>query len=167
MAYLDLVTAEVSVAGKTVDFNRLELVQKFNAHHTCEIEINYEEFGGKWMEEPIDLINCIGDDLCITFRHRQSGEENLFSGIITNVSFSGYHGNQNSIIITGTSPTIKLDGKPAMDSFMDLPLQQIADEAVNNSGNGGELTANPKFSSKLDYLCQYNESCWEFLNRLQ
>ncbi|GHT14915.1 hypothetical protein FACS189426_21970 [Bacteroidia bacterium] len=102
----------------------------------------------------------------IVFSHRQTGEQNLFAGIITNVSFSGYHGQQNSIIITGASPTIKLAGKPAMDSFMDLPLQQIVNEAVENSGNGAAVTANPKFGSKLDYVCQYNENCWDFLNRL-
>jgi len=166
MAELNAVETTVSIAGTPVKFTYLRLHQQFNAHHDCEIVVDYEEFGGKWMESPTDFINYIGQDVNITFKMKVSGETNMFVGIIKNVSFSGYHGSQNSIIVYGTSPTIKLDGKPAMDSFMDLPLKNIVDESVGNSGNGGSVTVNPKFSSKLDYICQYNESCWEFLNRL-
>ncbi|GHV29678.1 hypothetical protein FACS1894177_00940 [Bacteroidia bacterium] len=53
-----------------------------------------------------------------------------------------------------------------MDSFMDLPLQQVVQEAVSNSGNGCPVIVNPKFGSKLDFCCQYNENCFDFLNRL-
>ena len=164
---LDSVVASVSILGKEIHFKRLQLFQKFNAHHTCEIEIDYEAFGEIfWMEDPVPFIKYIGEDLNITFKHRESGISNLFLGIITNVSFSGYHGTQNSIIITGSSPTIKMAGKPNMDSFMDLPLQQIVEEAVKNSGNGASIIANPKLKSRLDYICQQEESCWDFLNRL-
>ncbi|MDR3339872.1 MAG: phage baseplate assembly protein V [Candidatus Symbiothrix sp.] len=166
MAELNLVETSITISGQKVHFARLNLFQKFNAHHHVEIEIDFEEFGGKWMDDPTKMIKYIGEDLNIIMKHRQTGEQNLFAGIITNVSFSGYHGQQNSVIITGASPTIKLDGMPAMDSFMDLPLQQIVKEAVSNSGNGCSVTANPKFGSKLDYVCQYNESCFDFLNRL-
>ncbi|MDR3338820.1 MAG: phage late control D family protein, partial [Candidatus Symbiothrix sp.] len=165
MAELNLVETTVTIAGQKVHFARMHLIQKFNAHHRIEIEIDFEEFG-PWMEDPVPIIRYIGEDLNVTMQHRQTGEQNLFKGVITNVSFSGYHGQQNSVIITGASPTIKLDGTPAMDSFMDLPLQQVVDEAVANSGNGGSVTVKPKFGSKLDYVCQYNESCFDFLNRL-
>jgi uncharacterized protein involved in type VI secretion and phage assembly len=53
-----------------------------------------------------------------------------------------------------------------MDSFMDLTLKNIVSEAVATSGNGGSVKANPKFTSPIDYLCQYDETCFEFLNRL-
>jgi hypothetical protein len=86
--------------------------------------------------------------------------------VITNVSLSGLHGQQNGVIVSGCSPTIKLDGKDTMDSFMDKSLKQIVDEAVGNSGNGGSVTSNPKFGGTLDYVCQYNESCFELINRL-
>jgi uncharacterized protein involved in type VI secretion and phage assembly len=53
-----------------------------------------------------------------------------------------------------------------MDSFMDMTLSGIVSEAVGNSGNGGEVTPKPKFSGKIDYIAQYEETCFEFLNRL-
>ena len=166
MAELNAVETIVSIAGNQVHFTFLRLKQQFNAHHHFEIVVDYEEWGGKWMSDPTKFINYIGQDVNITMKMKRTGETNLFAGIITNVSFSGRHGSQNSIIISGTSPTAKLDGKPAMDSFMDLPLKNIIEESIGNSGNGGSVIVNPKFSSRLDYICQYNESCWQFLNRL-
>jgi uncharacterized protein involved in type VI secretion and phage assembly len=166
MAELNAVEATISIDGKKIHFTYMRLYQKYNTHHECEIHIDHEEFGELWMDDPTVMIKYIGKDINITMKHKISGEENLFAGIVTNVSFSGYHGEQNSIIITGASPTIKLSGKPTMDSFMDLPLQQVVQEAVSNSGNGCPVTVKPKFGSKLGYVCQYDENCFDFLNRL-
>jgi uncharacterized protein involved in type VI secretion and phage assembly len=118
------------------------------------------------MESPSNIIDLIGKTVNITMKHKQEGPENLFEGVITNISLSGLHGQQNGVIVSGCSPTIKLDGKDTMDSFMDKSLKQIVDEAVGNSGNGGSVTSNPKFGGTLDYVCQYNESCFELINRL-
>ncbi|MDR2914848.1 MAG: phage late control D family protein, partial [Tannerella sp.] len=163
---LNKVDTELTVAGAKTHFVSLHLNQSFNSHHSFEIEIDYENLDEKWMESPAKLIDLIGEPVNITMKHKQTGEENLFEGIITNVSMSGYHGQQNAIVITGKSPTIKLDGKETMDSFMDKTLQQIVDEAVSNSGNGGSVTSKPVFGGKLDYVCQYNETCFELINRL-
>ncbi|MDR3339487.1 MAG: hypothetical protein LBT25_05235 [Candidatus Symbiothrix sp.] len=141
---LNLVETKITVAGKKVSFARLKLQQAFNQHGWFEIEIDHNELEEKWMNDPIPIIKYIGLDVCITMQHRQTGEQNLFAGIITNVSFTGHHGQQNFIVLTGASPTIKLDGKPTMDSFMDLPLQQVVDEAVANSGNGVLIPSIPR-----------------------
>lgn len=163
---LNKVETTVKVAGKDCFFVSLFLSQGFNRHHHFEITVNYEELDEKWMGSPVKMIQLIGEKVNITIVHRTSGEQILFEGLITNVDFSGYHGQQNDIIISGSSNTIKLDGKDTMDSFMDKPLKQVIEEAVGNSGNEGEVTAAPVYSQKLDYLCQYNETCFEFLNRL-
>ena len=163
---LDKVDTTVMIAGKKTHFVSLNLNQSFNNHHFCEINIDHEEFDCNWMDNTADLIGLIGEPVVITMTHKESGKENQFNGIITNVSMSGYHGQKNAVIISGKSPTIKLDGKDTMDSFMDKPLNSIVSEAVGNSGNGGSVTANPKFTANIDYICQYNETCFEFLNRL-
>ena len=163
---LNLVHTTVDIDGVRYNFKKLQLHQAFNTHHEFRIEIDYEEFGGQWMDDPGRIIALIGTDVTIEMKHRHTGEENLFRGLVTNVSHSGYHGLQNSIIISGKSPTIKLSGNPTMDSFTGLSLDAIVKEAVQNSGNGGEVTVSPAFKSKIEYLCQYGESCFDFLNRL-
>ena len=163
---LNKVDTTLTIAGNKVHFVSIFLSQSFSNHNNFEIVIDFEEMDKKWMESPAKLIGLIGESVIITMKHKQTGEENIFQGIITNTSLSGHHGQQNSVIITGKSPTIKLDGKDTMDSFMNKTLQQIVDEAVANSGNGGSITSKPEFGGQLDYICQYNETCFEFLNRL-
>ncbi len=163
---LNKVETTISIAGKECHFIYLRLDQRFNWHHQFEMHIDFEELETQWMDNPVQIINLMGEPVTITMKHKDGGGTNSFAGIITHVNMSGYHGQQNSLIISGCSPTIKLDGKDTMDSFMDKPLKMIVDEAVKNSGNGGSVTSNPKFGGKIDYICQYNESCFELLNRL-
>jgi len=166
MSYLNTVDTSVSIAGAECHFVKMTLKQGFNSHHTFEVEVNYEELDGKWMENPVKMIQMIGDEVVIAMKHKVTGEENLFSGIITDVSMVGNHGQNNNIIISGCSPTIRLEGKKTLDSFMDKSLDLIAKETVANSGNGSEVTIDPVFTEKISYICQHSETAFEFLNRL-
>jgi uncharacterized protein involved in type VI secretion and phage assembly len=163
---LNKVEVSLSVAGQPCFVIHLTLRQGFNCHHTFEATVDYEELDEKWMESPEKIIKFIGQDARIEMKHRDGSGENLFNGVITNVAFVGHHGTQNQIKISGCSPTIKLDGSKTMDSFMDKNLSAIVSEAVGNSGNGGNVTASPKFSGGIDFICQYEETAFEFLNRL-
>jgi len=166
MANLNLVDTKVTIAGSPCHFVHLKLNQVLNDHHTFTIKVDYEELDSLWMANPTKMIQMIGKDVGIAMQHRQTGDSNMFSGIITNVSMSGKNGEQNYIIVSGCSPTIKLDGTPTMDSFMDLTLKNIVQESIDNSGNGGEVSIKPVYKGKIDFLTQHNETCFQFLNRL-
>jgi len=166
MAELNKVDVSFSIAGKPYYIVELELHQRFNSHHTFQVVVDFEELDSKWMESPAKIIQLIGQDANIEMKHKDGSGINLFSGIVTNVSFVGRHGQQNHIRIEGCSPTIRLDGSPTMDSLMDKTLCAVVNEAVGNSGNGGSVTASPVFSGQLDYICQYEETTFQFLNRL-
>lgn len=164
---LNLVEVSVSVAGSNVIFSQMTLHQKMNSHHYCEVIVDYDAFGDKtWMADPVKIINFIGESLSITMTHKVTGESSVFNGLVSNVSFTGYHGANNHILIRGTSETIKLDGKPHMDSFVNKTLEDIVNEAVGTSGNGAAIDVKPEYTNNIDYQMQYNESCFEFLNRL-
>lgn len=167
MLYLNTVTATVTLAGKVVHFVNLELEQGFNKHHTCTISVNYEELDkGGWMSDPVGILKNIGEPMMVEFRHRQTGEKNTFFGIIRNITISGRHGQQNNILFHGVSETVKLDGKPAMDSFTDQTLKNIVSEVVDNTGNGAKITGEPRYDRPIEYLSMWNETCFNFLNRL-
>ena len=166
MAELNNVRATVTLAGKEIEYSYLQLSQAFGDHHRFEIHAHYKNFGNRWMEEPIDVLNLINTEVFIVFQMSRTGEQNLFEGLITGVNFSGCHGTENMIILTGADNSIRLEGQANYDSFTDLPLQNIVQEAVANSGNGGSVIVNPKFKSKLDYICQNGENCWSFLQKL-
>jgi phage protein D len=163
---LNKVEVTLTVAGNKCYVISLRLEQGFNCHHRFECVVDYEDLDSKWMESPAKVFDFLGQDANIEIKHRDGKGVNMFKGVITQASYIGRHGAQNHIRISGCSPTIKLDGSKTMDSFMDMTLSGIVSEAVGNSGNGGEVTPKPKFSGKIDYLAQYEETCFEFLNRL-
>ena len=97
---LDKVDTTVLIGGSKTHFVSLCLNQSFNSHHYCEIEVDYEELDSKWMDSTANLIGLIGEPVVITMKHKESGKENLFNGIISNVSMSGYHGQKNAVVIS-------------------------------------------------------------------
>ena len=163
---LNKVEVKVTIGGTECYVINLRLSQGFNCHHTFEIVVDYEDLDSLWMESPATIFSLLGQDVNIEMKHKQGDGINLFIGTITQASYIGQHGGKNQIRISGNSPTIKLEGSKTMDSFMDMTLNGIVSEAVGTSGNGGDVTPQPKFTGKIDYICQYDETCFEFLNRL-
>lgn len=163
---LNSVLATVIIGGQKVIFSHLMLSQEFNHHHTFRVLLYYKGLEKRWLDSPGKIFPLIGTDVVISFLGKESGVQNTFKGIVQKVSYVGKNGSENRILITGGSPTIKLDGNRTMDSFSDVSLKDVVEEAAGNSGSGVEVTANPVFASQIDYICQYEESCFEFLNRL-
>lgn len=160
------VTANIIIGSKKVTCLNLRLEQEFNAHHQFEILLNYRSFENKWMEAPGQILAMSGEEVVISFFDKETGVENTFVGIVSKVTYVGHAGVRNQLLISGGSPTIFMDGKPTMDSFTDKTLKDIAADVVAASGAGLEVKAKPVFTSRIDYLCQYEESCFDFLNRL-
>lgn len=160
------VTSVVTIDGKKVSFVYLKLEQEFNHHHKFEIHLNYRVYEEKWMTNPTPIIKLVGSEVTIYLLHKETGASNFFSGTVSKVAFVGRNGIHNQVSIVGYSPTMALDGNKAMNSFVDKTLKDMVTEAVANSGNGAEVKVNPLFGSTLDYFCQYQESCFEFMNRL-
>ena len=162
----DVVETTVKIAGKKRPFVELHLKQAFNVHHEFRIVVNYEAFGQSWMSNPHEIITLVGEEVIISMVHTPSGTRNLFFGMVTNTIVSGKNGMKNNVVVIGKGRTVRLDGKKAMDSFMNKSLRGVVAEAVKSSGNGAEIEIDPTYQDKIDYICQYNESDFEFLNRL-
>lgn len=166
MNLLNPVDTTVSIAGKHIHFVELKLSQHFYEHNRCEVLVDFEELDERWMANAVSMIKYIGESIDITFTHRISGETNVFSGIVTNVTMKGRHGTQNHILIHGADPSIKLSDSPTMDSFVDMTLNDIIKEAVGYSGNGVDITIDPNYTKPIDFVYQYNETCQQLINRL-
>jgi type VI secretion system secreted protein VgrG len=163
---LNIVETTLSIGGKSYPFAHMYIKQGFNCHHEFRISLNFEAFGKKWMNDPKSVIELMGEDVIVEMKNTVSGESNLFEGIVTNVSISGTHGENNNVYITGKSSTIILDGKKIMDSFTEKSLNAIVKEVIDNAVSGVSVNIDPAYTETIDYLCQYNETGFEFLNRL-
>lgn len=149
-----------------VTFSSFSLHQYFNEHHTFELRFNQDQ-----IESPgaLSLNNSkafIGKSILIEFG-LTAGKENQFAGIVTNVEISQAHGLMGDIIISGFSPTILIDRGPDLGSYLNKDLRSIINQATKDvPSNDLSMEVNPTRNGPIDYVIQYRESDFEFINRL-
>lgn len=164
-SFLNLVATKVTVKGEEQKFVSLHLRQGFNRHHTFTVVVNYLSPNNTFQQTPEKFIDYIGETASISFVHRQTGESYDFEGIITQVEMVGSMGETGGVAIHGTSPTILYENNRTLDSWMDQSLSTIIKEATQEYGKVN-LVSNPKYATPIPYMAQYNESVFDFMNRL-
>lgn len=164
-SFLNLVATKVTVKGEEQKFVSLHLRQGFNRHHTFTVVVNYLSPNNTFQQTPEKFIGYIGETASISFVHRQTGESYDFEGIITQVEMVGSVGETGGVAIHGTSPTILYENNRTLDSWMDQSLSTIIKEATQEYGKVN-LVSNPKYAAPIPYMAQYNESVFDFMNRL-
>ena len=160
-----MVTTKVTVKGEEQKFVSLRLHQRFNRHHAFTVIVNYLSPGNTFKQTPEKFINYIGETVSISFAHKQTGESYDFEGVVTQVEMVGSMGEAGGVAIHGASPTILYENNGTLDSWMDQTLSAIIKEATQEYGKV-PLASNPKYSAKIPYMAQYNESVFDFMNRL-
>lgn len=164
-SFLNLVATKVTVKGEEQKFVSLHLRQGFNRHHTFTVVVNYLSPNNTFQQTPEKFIDYIGETASISFVHRQTGKSYDFEGIITQVEMVGSMGETGGVAIHGTSPTILYENNRTLDSWMDQSLSTIIKEATQEYGKVN-LVSNPKYAAPIPYMAQYNESVFDFMNRL-
>lgn len=164
-SFLNLVATKVTVKGEEQKFVSLHLRQGFNRHHTFTVMVNYLSPNNTFQQTPEKFIGYIGETASISFVHRQTGESYDFEGIITQVEMVGSMGETGGVAIHGTSPTILYENNRTLDSWMDQSLSTIIKEVTQEYGKVN-LVSNPKYAAPISYMAQYNESVFDFMNRL-
>jgi len=164
-SFLNLVATKVTVKGEEQKFVSLHLRQGFNRHHTFTVVVNYLSPNNTFQQTPEKFISYIGETASISFVHRQTGESYDFEGIITQVEMVGSMGETGGVAIHGTSPTILYENNRTLDSWMDQSLSTIIKEVTQEYGKVN-LVSNPKYAAPIPYMAQYNESVFDFMNRL-
>lgn len=90
-----------------------------------------------------------------------------FAGLVTKVELSqsqGYHG---VLVVSGYSPTILIDRGEDVGSYLDKTLDNIVKIATSETPqNDLRFVANASRKNPVDYVIQYRESDFAFLNRL-
>lgn len=147
-------------------FSSFKLDQRFNEHHTFELRINHDQVevtGGITLAKSKDFI---GKNLTVQFA-RLGDQGTVFTGIITKVEIAQTHGFRGDIVVTGYSPDILLDRGPDLGSYLGKNLKTILQQATNDTPqNDLNFQINPGNNATIDYIIQYKESDFDFINRL-
>ena len=170
------------VMGRT--FNKFEYInisQGFGGHNSFEISfapnmLSSEGSGDKielkrWAEEfmgkqiTIELMQGLKDDKSNTVIPVTS-QNIIFKGIVTTIKMNKYIGNNGSILVGGSGPTMLLTAGATTRTFTEKKLSVVIDNVL--SPFAGLIKNDIKLSNDpiLLYITQYEEDNFHFLQRL-
>ena len=158
---------EINIEDKEIThFASFTLKQAFNEHHYFELRFNHDQMGAPGLISLDDSRDFVGKTLTASFGHSQEGMQN-FIGLVSKVELSQSHGYHGIIIVSGYSPTILIDRGPDLGSYLDKDLNEIVKLATKDTpANDLSVAVNAARRSSIDYIIQYKESDFAFLNRL-
>lgn len=165
--------------GETVikNFSHLKVNQEIHDHHTFSIEVRHDllvsEFesvmpvsqrlSGEKISIEIKAVSDLDDLMVVTNPQDYIMQ---FYGIVTKVTMrkSRMMSMEETILIEGYSESIILDSGPESHSFTSMSMEAIVNKVIGDYDIAKEV--NPFHTGNLPYTVQYNESDFDFLNRL-
>jgi len=161
------IKVDISIEGTQIThFSSFNLEQRFNEHHTFQLRFNHDQIENTNKITLEKSKEFIGKNLTVQFG-RGEDYEHQFIGKITRVEISQSHGFQGDIVVSGFSPSILIDRGPDLGSYLAKDLKTIVQQATADAPqNDISLNINPAYTSLIDYIIQYRESDFDFINRL-
>jgi type VI secretion system secreted protein VgrG len=158
---------DISIDGTQIaHFSSFNLEQRFNEHHTFQLRFNHDQIEGSNKVTIEKSKDFIGKNLTVQFG-RGEDTEHQFVGKITRVEIAQSHGFQGDIVLSGFSPSILIDRGPDLGSYLNKDLKTIVQQATADAPqNDLNINISPAYTSTIDYIIQYRESDFDFLNRL-
>jgi len=149
------------------NYYSVNIIQHFNKHHQFSITLPHEVIEDKGDFSLKNVKNLIGKVAIIRFQKGAKGSTlNEFKGIVADVSIQQVNAYHSRIVLSGYSPTIILDSGPHTTCFVRKDLKKISQEATKDISGECKVTINPANKKAINYLTQYKESNFDFLNRL-
>lgn len=161
------IKVDISIEGTQIThFSSFNLEQRFNEHHTFQLRFNHDQIENTNKITLEKSKEFMGKNLTVQFG-RGEEYEHQFIGKITRVEISQSHGFQGDIVVSGFSPSILIDRGPDLGSYLAKDLKTIVQQATADAPqNDISLNINPAYTSPIDYIIQYRESDFDFINRL-
>ncbi|MCF2518553.1 type VI secretion system Vgr family protein [Dyadobacter sp. CY351] len=172
----------VTIGSSTINkFIDLSLSQPFDSHHLLDLHIKVEDvkevlekdIAGQlslrevtqlWAGEKITVKIMQGEvDTSSNFQQKTSL---VFIGIITSIQLQMKDAIDNTVVVSGVSPTILFSTGNNTRSFSEMSLSNIVSEVISPFKGFLKAYISPDFSERIGYITQYQEDNYHFLQRL-
>ncbi len=162
------VNVSVSIGGTTIrHFTSLRVDQSLHTHHTFEIVVPYEDIDDKnelFFKTAHQKLVGQQTEISITPYYKKVPGKFAFKGIVTELVLRNNSELVNSYVIRGHSPTFLAEDGTQRRAFIQKTLAQIFGAVLMPYPFLKSI--DPKYQARIDYKAQYDESNFDFLNRL-
>ena len=137
----------------------LRLEQGIGCHHRFDLCIDLEAGGNRYVHNIGSSSEWLGQPITV-----HSSDQPIFLGVVTDVRLHREGSDFGFILISGYSATYRMETAPGCFSWLDQPIGDVVRSLCGQANV--QLRLNPAYGKKLDYICQYDESDFDFVRRL-
>ena len=137
----------------------LRLEQGIGCHHRFDLCIDLEAGGNRYVHNIGSSSEWLGQPITV-----HSSDQPIFLGVVTNVRLHREGSDFGFILVSGYSATYRMETAPGCFSWLDQPIGDVVRSLCGQANV--QLRLNPAYGKKLDYICQYDESDFDFVRRL-
>ena len=150
----------ISVGKKSLSsFISLQIEQNIGTHHRFQMSIELESGGNRYVHNISSSKDWLGESIVV-----KAANTPIFVGVVTNVQLHREGSDFGCIIVSGYSATYRMETAHSCFSWNDTTIGDVVKKLCAEAKV--QLELNPAYKENKDYICQYEESDFDFIRRL-
>ena len=150
----------ISIGKKTLSsFISLQIEQNIGKHHRFQMAVELETGSNRYVHNINSSKKWLGESIVV-----KAANTPIFIGVVTNVQLHREGSDFGCIIVSGYSATYRMETAHSCFSWNDRTIGDVVKKLCEQAKV--QLELNPAFKETKDFICQYEESDFDFIRRL-
>ena len=150
----------ISVGKKSLSsFISLQIEQNIGKHHRFQMSVELETGSNRYVHNINSSKDWLGESIVV-----KAANKPIFVGVVTNVQLHREGSDFGCIIVSGYSATYRMETAHSCFSWNDTTIGNVVKKLCAEAKV--QLELNPEFKETKDFICQYEESDFDFIRRL-
>ena len=150
----------ISVGKKSLSsFISLQIEQNIGTHHRFQMSVELETGSNRYVHNINSSKDWLGESIVV-----KAANTPIFVGVVTNIQLHREGSDFGCIIVSGYSATYRMETAHSCFSWNDTTIGDVVKKLCEQAKV--QLELNPEFKENKDYICQYEESDFDFIRRL-
>ena len=150
----------ISIGKKSLSsFISLQIEQNIGKHHRFQMSVELETGSNRYVHNINSSKEWLGESIVV-----KAANTPIFVGVVTNVQLHREGSDFGCIIVSGYSATYRMETAHSCFSWNDRTIGDVVKKLCEQAKV--QLELNPTFKETKDFICQYEESDFDFIRRL-
>ena len=150
----------ISVGKRSLSsFISLQIEQNIGKHHRFQMSVELETGSNRYVHNINSSKDWLGESIVV-----KAANTPIFVGVVTNVQLHREGSDFGCIIVSGYSATYRMETAHSCFSWNDTTIGDVVKKLCAEAKV--QLELNPAYKENKDYICQYEESDFDFIRRL-